>query len=441
MNHDKNAPPPHKAASSAVPRKKRLLWANVYCLLDTSSGAAMAVRQMLLQLQSAGWAVDILGAAVFDHARGTAGLQGQWAALRQHEGSLVNVEDGTLVHRLLVTSSTDRGAMTNREEGAWFGLYEQALELERPDVVFYYGGQPFDFLIASEAARRGVPVVFYLANGNYTKKRWCQDVDLILTDSQATASLYKQRLGVDVVPVGAFIDPNRVVAAQREPERLLFINPKPEKGALWVARLALWLEQHRPDIVLEVVESRGQWSDAVRTMTHALGQPRDTLRNVVVTANTSDMRPIYARARVVLAPSLWWESAGRVLAEAMLNGIPAICTNRGGMPEMVGDAGILLNLPEKYHQTPYNALPAEDEVTPLGHCVVALWNDTQRYEDLMQKAFRVGKQRHSLQANTVRLLRVLDALLGPAWPSTMPSGESAVDEGRGSLAPVTPGRC
>ena len=394
----------------AAQRKPRLLWANTYCLCDTSSGASMAVRQMLIQLQQAGWVVDVLGATLFDHERGTAGLQGHWEALKSKRGQVINVQDGSLQHRLLVTARTQRDQMTNREEGAWFSLYEQALEQERPDVVFYYGGQPFDFLIASEARRRGIPAVFYLANGNYTKKRWCQDVDLILTDSQATANLYKQRLGIDVTPVGAFIDPTQVVAAKRQPERLLFINPKPEKGAVWVARLALWLEQHRPGIVLEVVESRGRWADTVRAMTHALGQPREALPNVVVTPNTSDMRPIYARARVVLAPSLWWESAGRVLAEAMLNGIPAICTNRGGMPEMVGDAGILLNLPEKYHQVPYTMLPAEEEVAPLGHCVTALWDDAERYADLAQKALRVGQQRHSLAVSTARLLRALQTL-------------------------------
>lgn len=401
---------PLVSVAPSAQRKPRLLWANVYCLLDTSSGASMAVRQMLLQLQHNGWQVDVLGATVFDHERGTAGLHGHWDTLKARQGQVVKVQDAGLQHRLLVTANTPRGLMTNREEGAWFSLYEQALEQERPDVVFYYGGQPFDFLIANEARRRGIPVVFYLANGNYTKKRWCQDVDLILTDSQATAKLYQQRLGIDVTPVGAFIDPAQVVAADRQPERLLFINPKPEKGALWVARLALWLEQHRPGIVLEVVESRGRWADTVRAMTRALGQPREALPNVVVTPNTSDMRPIYARAKVVLAPSLWWESAGRVLAEAMLNGIPVVCTNRGGMPEMVQDAGILLNLPERFYQAPYNQLPTEDEVAQLGLCVTALWDNAPRYQELSRQALQVGQQRHSLQASTARLLQALHSL-------------------------------
>ena len=36
----------------------------------------MSVRQMLIQLQGAGWYVVVLGATVFDHARGTAGFCG-----------------------------------------------------------------------------------------------------------------------------------------------------------------------------------------------------------------------------------------------------------------------------------------------------------------------------------------------------------------------------
>ena len=36
-------------------RKPRLLWANAFCLLDTSSGASMSVRQMLLQLVRSEW--------------------------------------------------------------------------------------------------------------------------------------------------------------------------------------------------------------------------------------------------------------------------------------------------------------------------------------------------------------------------------------------------
>ena len=142
---------PLVSVAPSAQRKPRLLWANVYCLLDTSSGASMAVRQMLLQLQHNGWQVDVLGATVFDHERGTAGLHGHWDTLKARQGQVVKVQDAGLQHRLLVTANTPRGLMTNREEGAWFSLYEQALEQERPDVVFYYGAVLWQAVGFSEA--------------------------------------------------------------------------------------------------------------------------------------------------------------------------------------------------------------------------------------------------------------------------------------------------
>ena len=256
----------------------------------------MAVRQMLLQLVAQGYEVQIVGAAVFDHERGTAGLLDQWPAVQARQGGLVTLTDGPLAHKLYVTASTRRSQMTSLEAGRWFNLYLQALELYKPDVVFYYGDQTLDLLIPVEARVRGIPSAFLLVNGSYTQTRWCRDVNLILTDSQATADLYKLRKGVEPVAVGAFIDPVRVLAKQHTRERILFVNPTLEKGVAVVIRLAMLLEQRRPDIVFEVVESRGNWADMLRQISAAMGQPRESLSNVVVTPNSSDMRPIYARA-------------------------------------------------------------------------------------------------------------------------------------------------
>jgi len=397
-------------APSAPARKPRLLWASVYCLLDTSSGASMAVREMLLQLVGQGYEVHILGASVFDHERGTAGLRGQWPTVQARRGRLVTLGDGTLEHKLLVTAGTSRGAMTCAEERTWFFLYREALDLHRPDVVFYYGGQPLDFLIAAEARARGIPVAFYLANGTYSQTRWCRDVDLVLTDSQATVNLYQHRLGVTAVAVGAFIDPARVVAPQREPRRILFVNPSLEKGVVVVVRLALLLERRRPDIVFEVVESRGSWGKLLQALSAAMGEPREALENVIVTAHTADMRPVYGRARLLLAPSLWWESSGRVLVEAMLNGIPAIVTDCGGMPEMVQDGGILLKLDDRFHEKPYSRCPPDDALEPLLRRIEALYDDEAGYARLAAAARRVG-QTHHRDASTRRLLQALTPLV------------------------------
>jgi glycosyltransferase involved in cell wall biosynthesis len=366
---------------------------------------------MLRQLEAAGWDVRILGATVFDADAGTAGLTGQWPAIAAQRGSLVTIVDGALEHRLLVTASTRREAMTNGEEGSWFGLYVQALDEFAPDVVFYYGGQPFDYLIASEARQRGAKVAFLLVNGNYHDTRWRRDVDLILTDSAATAALYRERLSLEVTPVGTFIDPPAVVSAAHTRERVLFVNPVPGKGALLVVALAVWLQRHRPQITLEIVEGRGKWADLLARVALPGGAAIPDLPNVVVTAATADMRPVYGRARIVLAPSLWWESGSRVLGEAMLNGIPAIVTDRGGSPEMVGQGGVVLGLPERFYQAPYTALPDETETARLGEIVTAQFDSAAAYDELVRAAVEVGRQVHGLTRNVRHLTRALTAIL------------------------------
>ncbi len=47
-------------------------------------------------------------------------------------------------------------------------------------------------------------------------------------------------------------------------------------------------------------------------------------------------REYFALTRMLLVPSVWEEPFGRVAAEAMVNGIPAIVSNRGALPEVVG---------------------------------------------------------------------------------------------------------
>ena len=174
---------PDQTSKSAA-RKPRLLWANVHCLLDTSSAAALAALAMLHQLSQGGYDVYVLGAMVFDHEQGTAGLGEQWAGLQARTDELVSLHDGVLEHKLLVTASTWRDRMTSQEEGAWFSLYQQAFAMCKPDVVVYNGECAFDRLIPVEAKVRGTPVAYFMLNGDHRAKLMCRDVDLILTDTQ-----------------------------------------------------------------------------------------------------------------------------------------------------------------------------------------------------------------------------------------------------------------
>ncbi|MBF5089359.1 glycosyltransferase family 4 protein [Novosphingobium sp. NBM11] len=391
--------------------KMKILWASVFSLLDTSSGAAIAIREMMMQLVHRGHEVDILGATVFDHPAGVSRIADSWDEVRARAGQWVNVDDGPLRHRLYVTGETARPLLTSREEGDWHEALLGRLDAFGPDIVFFYGGQTLEMLTAIDAHRAGAGVAAYLGNAQYYGTRWCRDVDLLLTVSEANAALYREREGYEAHSVGVFIDPAAVVAPAPRPERVLFVNPTLDKGAAVVCRMAMLLERRRPDIVFEVVESRGKWEDIVQMVTAAFGEPRDSLSNVVVTPNTADMRPVYGRARCLLMPTLWWESAGRVIVEAMLNGIPAIVSNRGGPPEMLGEGGLRIAFPEACYQPPFTELPSDRFLEQIIEKIVALFDDPGFHGHFSGRARQLAATKHDLRHNTDALEREFAALV------------------------------
>ena len=376
-----------------VKKKPKLLWANSYCLLDTSSGASISVRQILLELIKRGFEIDIVGATIFDTDKGVEGLGSLWEKIKTADASVINVPDGPLVHRLIKTKENTRDRQTLSEANRFINLYQSRLDAFSPDLVFFYGGNAIDFLIPGEARVRGIPSASYLVNANYQGKRWCRDVDLIVTDTNATANFYKETQGFKPVPIGKFIDPAKVISKSHERKNLTFINPSYAKGAGIVCQLAIVLERLRPDIDIEVVESRGDWTSVVKDVSKSFfGKERNSLSNVTLTPNTKNIAEVYKRSRVLIAPSLWWESGSRVLAEAMLNGIPTIVTNKGGSPEIVGEGGITIELPQECFNHPYDRLPTAEYLTPIIEIIENLWDNEGAYLNLMTKAIKKGME-------------------------------------------------
>lgn len=99
------------------------------------------------------------------------------------------------------------------------------------------------------------------------------------------------------------------------------INPCVVKGSPIFIALARAL----PEVEFAAVLS---WGTTERDQ-QALAE----LPNVTTIAPTADIDQFFAQTRILLAPSLWHESFGLVVVEAMLRGIPVLASDVGGLPE------------------------------------------------------------------------------------------------------------
>ncbi len=376
----------------------RLLFASIHSYLDPSSGAALATRELLELLAARGWDCRALTCGVLDYQSETP-LEDVLAAIerpasrvgaalsRGGEAEVFDLElDGVRLTLLPTAYSRPERAPSNREAGLFLDLADQVLDRFRPEVLLTFGGHPVSRELMHRARAKGAAVVFHLHNFGYNDRRGLEDVDAFIFPSEYSRCHYARRVGLDAGPhVINSSDPIRldnVIAQDREPRYVTFINPQPEKGAAVFARIALELGQRRPDIPILVVEGRGT-SDALA------GLPVDLsgLTNLSRMANTPDprrththartharARDFYRVSRVVLMPSLWRESLGRVPIEAMANGIPVLASDRGALPETLGDAGFIFAIPERC--TPASGVvPTAQEVAPWVAVIERLWDD------------------------------------------------------------------
>ena len=370
----------------------RLLFASTHCYLDPSSGAALATRELLELLSTRGWDCRALACGVLDYQENTP-LEDVLAAIERpttrsaaslSRGGVAEVFDlelaGVRVTLMPTAFSRAERAPSQREGAIFLDLADQVLDRFQPEILLTYGGHPAGMELMRRAKARGIAVVFHLHNFGYGDRRGFADVTGVIFPSEYSRRHYRRTVGLDgpVIPDPIRLD--KVIAENREPKYATFINPQPEKGAAVFARIALELGRRRPDIPLLVVEGRGK-ADGLA------GLPVDLsgLTNLNRMANTPDPRDFYHVSRVILMPSLWRESLGRVPIEAMANGIPVLASDRGALPETLGGAGFVFTVPERCTPTS-GVVPTAQEVAPWVAVIERLWDDPEFEAEHRQRA-------------------------------------------------------
>lgn len=115
---------------------------------------------------------------------------------------------------------------------------------------------------------------------------------------------------------------------------LTMINPHRVKGLDTFLKIA----QSMPDEKFLLVESWKLTNESLKSLQLQLSK----LPNVEFIRRVSDMRNVYQQTKLLLVPSVWEEGFGMVAVEAQSCRIPVIASDRGGLPEAVGNGGVLI---------------------------------------------------------------------------------------------------
>jgi len=223
--------------------------------------------------------------------------------------------------------------------------------------------------------------------------------DLIIAISRFTAAQVQEFLGVEpsrirIIPHGIHVPSEAPTAARQNV--VLFVGAIQRRKN--VQRLVRAFEQ-MPSSWRLVLAGAVDGFGAAEELQAVEASPRRANIDVLGYVTRAELDALYARARIFAFPSLD-EGFGIPVLDAMAHSVPVITSSRSALPEVAGDAALLVN---------------PEETKELADALVRLASDEALWADLARRG-RERASEFSWEAALAKTWEVYRELTGSAAP-------------------------
>ena len=411
----------------------RFLLANNHCITDPTAGVTQSLRTIMKWLADAGHACRVLTTARFEapvrftieeHLKQFGvDLPDDRNRGRAVDRPVIRYTANEIPVTLLLTRCHDEQRPDRTETRQYEALLRQSLDEFAPDQLIACNAHPMIQTAMAEARSREITTAFAVRGFGYYERRFFEHVDHVFTCSQFLSDVYRRKVGLESTPIEPPIEWSAVLAPEESRAFVTFVHPAPHKGLYAFARLADMLGSRRPDIPILVVQS-GQSGGSLNAIR---GLDFSKYPQIMASPATETPAAYFALTRILLVPSVLEEAFGRVAAEAMINRIPPIVSDRGALPRVVGGdfsnggGGRILPLPDWLTPTS-TRLPSERDMAPWFDAVCALWDDNVHYETMAARARQIADARYSEDVSRRLHVEYFTSLKPGGRPLADPSG-------------------
>jgi glycosyltransferase involved in cell wall biosynthesis len=244
--------------------------------------------------------------------------------------------------------SPSRYLVNRKHLTSWSFTHYLRKEIERHETDIYHFHQRPEYIFYTKP---GKPVILHLHNriDELTKSfplfpeffKGIDLADVLITVSKDMMKYYREK-GVEkkkmrLIYNGVDTERYRYVKKSKRLKILFVGNLVERKGVLYLIRAFNEIKSQLPGAELFIVGRKNEKSDYVKELR------RNSTEGVTFTGTVTEEELIrhYQSANILVHPALY-EAFGMTLVEAMSCGTPVIATKVGGIPEVLGDAGILI---------------------------------------------------------------------------------------------------